>query len=147
MLKNSFPHGKCTKLVADELNVVLVHDKTVVFKSTQKPISGLVKATIIQNQNAEPYLPVRIKREDQNDPPNLKKKKLEEVLITKCYTCAYKKMQSPCHHCPKNRQITITATIASLNYAMKNDYCSLVEIHEIWVSLNSMYQKMPPGYF
>ena len=56
-------------------------------------------------------------------------------------------MQSPCHHCPKNRQITITATIASLNYAMKNDYCSLVEIHEIWVSLNSMYQKMPPGYF
>ena len=76
MLKNSFPHGKCTKLVADELNVVLVHDKTVVFKSTQKPISGLVKATIIQNQNAEPYLPVRIKREDQNDPPNLKKKKI-----------------------------------------------------------------------
>lgn len=134
MLKNSFPYGKCTKLVSDELNVVLVDAKMVVFKSTQKPISGLVKATIIQNQNVEPFLPIRIKREDKNCPPHLKKIKTEEVLITKCYTCAYEKMQSSCHHCPKNRQITITATIASLNYAMKNDYCTLVEIHEIWVS-------------
>lgn len=118
----NFPYGKCHILIDDQLKDVTFQNNRLILKSSGKKLCGLVKAIIITNEEIEPYLPTR-------------EKETSEVYYAHCSKCLKKKSQTACHHKDLDRELEVTITIDSLNYAIGNGYCTLIKLLEIWVML------------
>ena len=103
-----------------------VENKKIAFKSSKKPIYGFIKAKILPSLDKDPFLPIR-----------LKNGKSEDVILTKCWECAFKKLQTPCQHPPDKRAVVISTTIPCLNYCLENNLCSVVNFFEIWVGFTT----------
>ena len=121
----SFPYGECRILIDDLLDDIEVHENCLISTSTNKQLCGLIKARILPSQFHEPFLPVRIESKD---------KKSSEVFHAICFKCLENRSQNPCTHSNTQREMNVTTTIESMNYALQHKFCDLIKIFEIWVS-------------
>ena len=61
------------------------------------------------------------------------KEKKSGVFQAMCAKCLENRSHEPCQHQEHDREMEITTTVDTLNYALTNGHCTLLQIFEIWV--------------
>ena len=111
-----------------EEEIMFAESGTLILKTDKTAPEGLVKATILATQSMIPFFSIRVDKDEKG-----KNDKNAEVLMPLCFTCAIEKRQGPCFHSKIKRRLTVSCTIAFLNYALEEKKCSLDKLLELWI--------------
>lgn len=89
------PFGNYEILIDEKVESFVYKDKQLIDESSKKIMSsGFVKALVIQNENKEPFFPVR-----------LKEKNKQRTFHPSCAKCLAEKSDQRCKHSDKDRAI------------------------------------------